>query len=346
VDDGDFASRRRRRRRSSTHVASTDAVATAHGGGPAAAQPAIAAPATCALEISPSTDLTTDQPQPREASDDAPGPPTTRQSCTPPQSESPIRIISTEAGMLYSTASIDMDFQMRMMLYENIFYRIDVDFSGALSAREAVSALSFLSSKLTRKQAMKEVSKADIDSDGKIQAWEWIILCTTLLSDLPKELIELGISTYQAAQNNEARRPRWRAVGKQIDMSARFWVLLLYLAILGLLFAVEFHDPYGTGENSRATSNSGETYDGTQMYTGVWATSMTTKDLLVALVVPALLICMLACWVVARVHMHQREALRERQRALVRKGILDRRGNSMLRSFTGLQVGAWMGGRV
>jgi len=218
---------------------------------------------------------------------------------------------------------------MRLMLFETLFYKADANCDNALSVREAVSALSFLNPTMPKEEAVHEVFKADIDHDGSLQAWEWIIMCSMLLGDTPTDQIQLAMDNYAHAQHNDSLHPKWRHIGKRIDMNARFWVMFLYFTCLGLLFSTSFHDPYGTDSSTRDTSNSGKTYgEPYSMFNGVWATSMSGSDLLVALVMPTILLFLIVGWIWAHALVNRRMAEGQRKHDQLRRGILDRRRSS------------------
>jgi hypothetical protein len=74
--------------------------------------------------------------------------------------------------------------------------------------------------------------------------------------------------------------------------------------LLGMLFALEFKDPYGVDTNGlplHDTSMSGQSYSGHEMYVGFWSIYATAGAITGAMTVPFVLVALGLLWLLASV---------------------------------------------
>jgi hypothetical protein len=183
-------------------------------------------------------------------------------------------------GLLRPTKKLDIADAARLVFFEKLFFVIDVESKGGLTIKETSRALSFLAFDIPPAERIRIMKSADVNGDGELQRWEWVELCVAVLWTYPIDQLEMAASNFVSAQaaKQEANQLKWKALGKKIDQICRFWVVVSYVLVLGLLFNVQFHDPYAwPGFVSKSEALQREIpsiYDGTFMFRGIWELSM------------------------------------------------------------------------
>ena len=227
----------------------------------------------------------------------------------------PLTFNRLDGGGLCPSRALSGADHEKLLFFESLFPRMDVDCSGELTVREALTALSYLGLDIApsvRSEAVKEASV-----NGIVLSFEWLELCCQHLWEHPRSQLELGLTAYLAAiaKDFEKRRGYWRTVGQQIDRWARFWVLLTYILSLGMLFSIDLRDPYGNDADFNTASN-GRIYDGehaaVEMYTGLWRVDLSPRGWVTALTAPGILV-VLGCLVTIAAMMHRLKQQQKRK---------------------------------
>jgi len=135
---------------------------------------------------------------------------------------------------------------IRLIFFENYFFRLDSDGDGFLTVRELERMLAFTAHHLTLVQCQKALFEADTQSDGKLNRAEFVQLCVKTLWSMPFHQLEMAASSfveYRASLSNRQNR-KWRRIANRIDRYSRLLIPLFYFILLGILFGVRVTDPY------------------------------------------------------------------------------------------------------
>jgi len=140
-----------------------------------------------------------------------------------------------------------MDAAGRLLFFENLFYRLDPDGDGSITADDLRVVLAFTALDMSAAQFEAALVKADSNKrDGKLDREEFVDLCIDVLWNVPIPQLEAAATNYAA--NAEALEKRintqWRRTANNIDRHSRFWVPFLYFLCLLWLFSLDLDDRY------------------------------------------------------------------------------------------------------
>ena len=243
----------------------------------------------------------------------------------PPTAEEPpkadakkLRWVRDVSGFLRPTRELTNDDISRLVFFELLYFMLDVDKSGGLTLDEATKALSYLAPEMSYRDRLPMMLAVD-DGDGQLQRWEWVELCVSALWHYPIAQLEMAAKNYQFAYSYklETNRQKWRAVAKRVDAYSRFFVIMAYAVVFGLLFGVEFTDPYSAvprEENQVREFIRILDWDlvmtGQAMFHGVYYWIFTTKGIAIAMIAPAFLFILASMWLVAIIVVRRRPGIR------------------------------------
>ena len=131
-----------------------------------------------------------------------------------------------ESARCVRTVKLDLTDVERLLWYETVFYELDDDRHGYVSASELRVFLSFLTFEHSADEVDAAIYAADrvgsinvednvddaaVESDGRLVRWEFIELCTQLLSRYPLPLLKMASSAYHqaVAAQREERKCAW-----------------------------------------------------------------------------------------------------------------------------------------
>lgn len=160
----------------------------------------------------------------------------------------PIGASAASAAADGPEASADTkDDATKLIFFENLFFNLDGDGDDHITFEDVRRLLAFTALTLTAEEREKALRDADAGRiDGKLDRYEFMDLCVTVLWDVELGELEAAASSYTELQEHLKHRinARWRIVADEIDRVCRFWVPVTYLFFLMWLFCTTLEDNY------------------------------------------------------------------------------------------------------
>jgi nicotinic acetylcholine receptor len=171
-------------------------------------------------------------------------------------------VVESVAGVLYRkapgatrpdntplTTSGEGDEEERMrklIFFENLFYKIDVDGNHEIDFEEAERLLSFCAMDVDPMERENIFRSYDFVDDGKLNRMEFCTLCMEHLWSTPTHLIEKMVENMELAQNarSACNNSYWVSVGTEMEKKFRLIVPLVYIFALIILFHLDMSDNY------------------------------------------------------------------------------------------------------
>ena len=177
----------------------------------------------------------------------------------------------------------------RLILFEHLFFTIDVKAKGFISHEAAAQFLSYAALHIKPSDRKALIESVDHSGSGVIFRWEFVRLCTQALSSVPMGTLEMAQQNFSSAQEmfRVRNRTKWLALAKKIDASTRYYLPPLYMTWVILLFNIEFSDDY-------------EVNPGAPMFEGFGRVHISAGGVLRSLIVPLLIGFVSAAWVFSR----------------------------------------------
>ena len=144
----------------------------------------------------------------------------------------------------------------KIIFFENLFFRLDVDGSDTINFDEMRRLLAFTALDMTSAEVDAALIAADNeDGDGELNRHEFIGMCINILFHYPLSQLEAAATNFADFRLARGRRlnAKWQRVAKQVDMWSRFWFPTLYLLSMIMLFSVQLGDKYEGLNNSTRT---------------------------------------------------------------------------------------------
>ena len=139
------------------------------------------------------------------------------------------------------------DLRARLIFFENLFLRLDVDGSNTISFDEMRRMFTFTSSNLNADEVDKALTEADSDyRDGSLNRLEFMDLCLRYLGEEPLDQLESAAINFAEFRLSRQRRinTKWRRVANKIDQYCRLWIPLLYVLTVVFVWKLDLVDVY------------------------------------------------------------------------------------------------------
>lgn len=178
--------------------------------------------------------------------------------------------------------AVDME---RLVFFERMFFLLDHDAKGVVTLEEAKHFLSFTALDLEASERNEAVERADLSGDRELVRYEFVEMCADLLWDMALPQLQLAVDNFKDAQLMYVTRNlnRWRALSRQVDRRARFYLPATYVCTLILLFNLEFSDDYHQSLASRVRNEQKH-----KMFQGLGNWNITPGGVAWSLVLPLL----------------------------------------------------------
>lgn len=140
----------------------------------------------------------------------------------------------------------------RLIFFENLFFRLDVDGSNTISFDEMRRLFSFTAISMSNAQIEEALLAADShERDGQLSRFEFMDLCLQCLWHEPVDQLEAAAINFAEFRLARQRRinMKWRGVATKIDQAARLWMPLTYFIALLCIWNLDLADQY-QGRNS------------------------------------------------------------------------------------------------
>jgi len=172
-------------------------------------------------------------------------------------------VVESVAGILYrqnlsesqTTASpkrrmavTDEERMKKLVLFENLFYKIDDNGNGEIEKEECDRLLSFCAMELDPIEREKIFDKFDYVADGSLQRMEFCRMCEEYLWNTPTELLETMIENLDKATNarSACNKAYWNEIGESIEKKSRIVCPMVYFFVLVVMFNLDMRDHYAT----------------------------------------------------------------------------------------------------
>ena len=143
----------------------------------------------------------------------------------------------------------------RLIFFENLFFRLDVNGSASITFEEMRRMLAFTALDMTSAQVDAALVSADSDdADGKLNRQEFIDMCVRYLKHYPLAQLEAAATNFADFRLARQRRTNaaWQRVAKDIDEYSRFWFPATYVVAMVFVFNFNLEDGY-VGEGPDGT---------------------------------------------------------------------------------------------
>ncbi|KAL3903649.1 MAG: hypothetical protein SGPRY_011591, partial [Prymnesium sp.] len=136
----------------------------------------------------------------------------------------------------------------RLVVFENIFLKIDIDSNGFLSRNHAIQCLIFLAIDVDPTVAELTVD-AVLGEREHVHQQDFIRLCMQLAWTVPLQLLHLATDNFfeSNANNKQRNMDYWGLVSRQVDTIARVVFPVVYAFVLCVLFSIDMSDDYSEG---------------------------------------------------------------------------------------------------
>ena len=149
------------------------------------------------------------------------------------------------------TASRDADDVSKLIFFENLFFKLDVDGSSTISFDEMRRMLSFTALDMTSAEVEEALRSADNENaDGELDRHEFIDLCMKHMGGMAMDQLESAATNYAEFRLARQRRTnaKWRRIATRIDEYSRFWFPALYVLAMFMINRLELEDRYAGKE--------------------------------------------------------------------------------------------------
>lgn len=139
------------------------------------------------------------------------------------------------------------EYVSRLIFFENLFFRLDVDGSGTIAFDEMRRMFSFTAVAMTMKQVDDALLSADVEqSDGELNRYEFMDMCISYMWHIPLEQLELAATNYAEFRLARGRRlnAKWRRRANRIDGYSRFFFPFFYCIFGIVIFNIRLEDDY------------------------------------------------------------------------------------------------------
>ena len=158
----------------------------------------------------------------------------------------------------------------KLLFFENLFFRLDVDGGGTIEFEEVRRVLAFTALDMPSEERERHLRAADtISPDGALDRYEFLDLCVNMLWNQSLESLEAAASSYAEFREALKRRSNtyWRAWAHYIDRQSRFWIPLAWASTTSGMFGLNLKDDYND-YSINAVNASNRTYEGYQVIYG------------------------------------------------------------------------------
>ena len=126
------------------------------------------------------------------------------------------------------SSMMDQEDVNRLIFFENLFFRLDVNGSSAITFDEMRRMLAFTALDMSSEEVDNVLKAADSDTgngDGQLDRHEFVLMCCQYLWRYPIAQIEAGANSFAEFRLQQKRRinAKWQHVAHNIDQYARFW---------------------------------------------------------------------------------------------------------------------------
>eukprot|EP00439_Symbiodinium_sp_Y106_P035082 s2955_g4.t1 len=176
----------------------------------------------------------------------------------------------------------------RLIFFENLFYLLDSDSNGLITAEDAACMLSFVNLSLSR-GVLEDILQSAWQEKKLFDCRDFLEICVELMWSTPFKEIKLGAENYISSQTRHTKRCHtyWLKWSRTVDKWSRFWLPLLYTIALGFLLNLELTDYY-------------DDQAGSEMFQGFGPMSMSTPGLIQALITPIIGVVSILTWLQMR----------------------------------------------
>jgi len=140
----------------------------------------------------------------------------------------------------------------KLIFFENLFYKIDVDGDNEIDTDEVERLLCFCAVDLDPEERPNVFKKYDVVADGQLNRMEFVKLCVDILWNTPTQLIDMMVENMLKSRNakENSNQAYWSGVAKVVEQRARIAIPLVYFFLLAILFNIDMRDPYKTDLSS------------------------------------------------------------------------------------------------
>ena len=147
----------------------------------------------------------------------------------------------------------------KLLFFENLFFRLDVDGGGTIDFDEVRRMLAFTALDMSPEERERQLRAADTrEADGALDRFEFLDLCVNMLWSQPLEQLETAATSYADFRSALKRRHNtyWRSWAHYIDRQCRFWVPTAWGITMWILWGLNLEDDY-LGVSMRGPSEGG-----------------------------------------------------------------------------------------
>jgi len=140
--------------------------------------------------------------------------------------------------------------RLRYMFYERLFFKLDAAAGnrGIVANDHMKQFLAYANFAMDSQDRDEALAKADVTGDGSLVRWEFVLLCTDTLNDVPMDELAMALDNFNDAITAGDRRniARWQSAAKSVDIYTRFTLPFAYITFVIIHYNTDYTDYYST----------------------------------------------------------------------------------------------------